>query len=73
MVADTKDLNQIFSFGSNDSSPEIGEILKKKKSNSEITTYDVVAHINTNNKKIKIVDKTLPASEIDFIRSHFCK
>ena len=73
MVADTKDLTQLFSVGSNDSSPEIGEIRRKKTSNSEMTTYDVVAHINTNNKKIKIIDKTLSASEIDFIRSHFSK
>lgn len=70
-----KNLAETFSASSNDSDPSIGEIRKKikhKKSNNDVTTYKVVAHIMAN-KKIKLLDKTLSKAEIDFIKSNFCK
>ena len=69
---DSKDLTEIFSVGSNDSDPSIGEIRKKikNKNNNNVTTYIVVAHIEKN-QKIKIKDKSLSPAEIDFIQHQF--
>lgn len=75
MKINNKNLAETFSASSNDSDPSIGEIRKKikhKKSNNDVTTYKVVAHIMAN-KKIKLLDKTLYKAEIDFIKSNFCK
>lgn len=74
MRKDSKDLTEIFSVGSNDSDPSIGEIRKKikNKNSNNVTTYIVVAHIITN-KKIKLLDRTLSKEEIKFIKSNFCK
>ena len=75
MEIDNKNLAETFSASSNDSDPSIGEIRKKikhKKSNNDVTTYKVVAHIMAN-KKIKLLDETLSKAEIDFIKSNFCK
>lgn len=75
MRKDSKDLTEIFSVGSNDSNPSIGEIRKKIKhikDSNDVTTYKVVAHIMAN-KKIKLLDKTLSKAEIDFIKQQFCK
>lgn len=61
MKINNKNLAETFSASSNDSDPSIGEIRKKikhKKSNNDVTTYKVVAHIMAN-KKIKLLDKTL--------------
>lgn len=73
MRKDSKDLTEIFSVGSNDSDPSIGEIQKKikNKNSNNVTTYIVVAHIITN--KIKLLDRTLSKAEIKFIKSNFCK
>ena len=51
MEIDNKNLAETFSASSNDSDPSIGEIRKKikhKKSNNDVTTYKVVAHIMAN-------------------------
>lgn len=65
-------LAELFS-ANNTHDSETTEIRKKnqKKSNSTITTYDVVAH--TENNQLTILDKKLSNYEIDFIRSQFCQ
>ena len=58
MKINNKNLAETFSASSNDSDPSIGEIRKKikhKKSNNDVTTYKVVAHIMAN-KKIKLLE-----------------
>ena len=65
-------LAELFSASKTDS--EHTEIRRKNqnKSNGNITTYDVVAHIEKNNQ-LNILDRQLSESEIDFIRRKFCK
>ena len=72
MKNSNKDLIEIFSVGSNNSDPSIGEIRKKikNKNSNNVTTYIVVAHIEKN-QKIKITDKSLSPAEIDFIQHQF--
>lgn len=64
-------LAELFS-ASKTTGSEHTEIRRKNqnKSNGNITTYDVVAHIEKNNQ-LNILDKKLSNSEIDFIQRQF--
>lgn len=71
-----KDINYLAELFSASIAPgsKTKEIRKKNQSQSKgnITTYDVVAQIEKN-QKLKVLDKKLSSAEIDFIRRQFCK
>ena len=70
-----QELNEIFSVGSNDSNPAIGEIRKKLKTqSSNVTIYKVVAYTckKSGIVQIKIIDSTLTKAERSFIKKNFC-
>ena len=70
-----QELNEIFSVGSNDSNPAIGEIRKKLKTqSSNVTIYKVVAYTckKSGVVQIKIIDSTLTKAERSFIKKNFC-